>query len=120
MNISPLIGQAFTTAKGFGLAVDVTFTHITSTHTPSTGVMSAPVTTTVVGIASREEGDPKVYADLGLTELEPVTLLFRPTTDGQQPALGATVLWESRTRTVKNVSPTAPGGSAFVCRVIVA
>ena len=97
----------------------VTFTQTTTDYTPTTGIQTVS-TSTVVGYAIRAKGDPRQYADLGLVQREPVTLVFTPTTYGQVPALGATVTWNSTTYIVENVSPVAPDGNAILSRVVIA
>lgn len=95
----------------------VTFTKSTTTTNPSTAQVTT-TTSTVAGHAIRVEGDPETYERLGLTQSNPVTLLFTPTTYGQEPAKGSTFTWEGETRAVAHVEPLAPDGTTILARVV--
>lgn len=96
----------------------VTFTLVTQTYDAETDT-STPATTTVSGHAVRVRGNPRQYEALGLVEASTPTLLFVPTTYGEEPELGATVVWNGETYTVRDVAPLAPDGSAILSRVVV-
>ena len=96
----------------------VTFSKGTpGTYDPATDTSTAPTVVTVTGLAMRIDGDPDVYAALGLIQSENPMLLFRPTTVGQMPALGSTVVWGAETLTVKDVEPLAMNGTATAARI---
>lgn len=102
-------------------AASVTFTlQSPGTYDATTDTWSSGSAATVVGKAYRVTGDPKVYAGLELIEADAPTLLFRPTTYAQVPALNSTCSWNSTTYTVKHVSVVSPDGSAILARVVVA
>lgn len=99
---------------------DVTFTLTTpGTHSESTGTFSTPTTADVTGSALEVAGDPRQYAELGLTSHQSATLLFAPDTYGDTPSLNAQVLWGSDLYTVKAVKPLRPDGTAILARVVV-
>jgi hypothetical protein len=98
----------------------VTFTLVTpGTHDPSTGTWSAPTSTAMTGAAIQIADDGKMYAALGLTVIQAVTLLFAPDTEGDMPSLDAQVLWGADLYTVKAVKPLRPNGTAILSRVVV-
>lgn len=105
----------------FDEGVAVTFTLATpGTYDATTDTWSTPTSATVAGRAYRVRGDPKVYQALELVESEAPTLLFRPTTYAEVPALNSTVSWGSVTYVVKHVQVTAPDSNAIVARVVMA
>lgn len=96
----------------------VTFTHATpGTYDPATDRITGGSVETVTGVAMQIEGNPEQYAALGLIQSENPTLLFKPTTVGQMPVLGSTVVWGADTLTVKDVEPEAMNGTAKSARV---
>jgi hypothetical protein len=96
----------------------VTFTFGTAgSYDPLTGITTGGTVATVTGTAMQIEGDPEAYAALGLIQSENPTLLFRPDTIGQMPALGSTVAWGADTLTVKDLEPLAMNGIATAARV---
>ena len=98
----------------------VTFTTISAgTYTESTDTFSGGSTATVSGSAIEVKGDPVRYANLGLVQLEPHTLLFAASTYGNDVALGATVTWNSAVFTVKAVDAVSPDGTPIIARVVV-
>lgn len=98
----------------------VTFTHITpGTYSASTDTWTDAVDASVSGHAIRTRGNPIRYQALNLVQSESPTLLFAPTTYGQQPALGSTVTWDSVSYSARDVEPLEPNGTAILSRVIV-
>lgn len=100
----------------------ITFTRTTQTYDAATDTMT-PVTTTVTGEAVRVKGDPQRYQALGLRLDTMPTLLFTPTTYGEVPEPGDTVVWPltgGDTYTVKDVDPVAPDGVVILARVVIA
>jgi hypothetical protein len=119
------MGYAGTHARAAALVkrkgVAVTFSLLSpGTYDAATDTYSTPSTSTWAGYAVRVPGDPIKYESLGLVQGEAPTLLFGPTTYGDQPALGAKVTWGSADYTVRHVDPVEPDGNAIVCEVIVA
>lgn len=108
--------DALADIKAAGVAV--TFTSQGRTYNATAGT-STVSTTTVTGYAMRVRGNPKRYEALGLVEAEAPTLLFAPTTYGDEVALGATCTWGGGTFTVRDVSPVGPDGDTIVARVVV-
>lgn len=92
---------------------------MTRTYTPTTDT-STVSSASVAGYAVRTRGNPKVYEALKLIESEAPTLLFSPTTYGSMPDLGATVTWNGKTYTVRDVLPVAPDGTGIIAKVVVA
>lgn len=97
----------------------VTFTGVTQTINPETGAQSAPVNTTVEGWAIRVTGNPKVYELLGLVQSKAPTLLFAPTTFGDDVDLGAKVTWDGAVYYVRDVAPVAPDGNTIIARIVI-
>jgi hypothetical protein len=98
----------------------VTFTAGTAgAYDPLTGIVTGASSVTVSGSAMEIDGDPDLYTALSLIESENPTLLFRPSTVGEVPPLGATVLWGGETFTVKNVKRLAMAGTPTAARVVV-
>jgi hypothetical protein len=98
----------------------VTFSHGTpGTYDPATDTTTGGSVATVAGYAMQIAGDPDLYARLQLIESDNPTLLFKPDTPGQMPALGATVPWGDETLTVKNVTANAMNGTKTEARIVV-
>jgi hypothetical protein len=96
----------------------VTFTKTTpGTYDGNTDTWLPPTTVTVSGFAMQIDGDPEVYASLGLIQSENPMLLFKPTVIGVLPGLGFTVPWGADTLTVKDVEPLAMNGIATAARI---
>lgn len=96
----------------------VTFSHGTAGgYDAATDTFSAGSVVTVLGRAMQIDGEPETYAALGLIQSENPTLLFRPDTSGQLPALGSTVVWGGESLTVKDVEPLAMAGVATAARI---
>lgn len=99
-----------------------TFTRITQTVSASDGALGTPSTTTVTGSAIRVRGLPETYRKLGLIDSESPTLFFTPTTYGETPLPGDTVVWPvggTKTYTVQDVNPIAPDGVVIAARVVI-
>lgn len=88
------------------------------TYDATTDSYTTPVTTSCIGHAVEVDGDPQEYRDLELIALNPVTLLFTPTTFGQTPTLGMTGTWGSTVRTVKRIRTISPDANAIGCYVV--
>jgi len=98
----------------------VTFTLSSpGTYDAATDTWTTPVETTVAGQAMQVSGNPEDYRELSLVESEAPTLLFAPTTYGSMPDLGYTVVWASKTYTVKMLSPLQPDGTTILARLVV-
>ena len=102
----------------------VTFTRTTLTIDPATDQATA-TTTTLTGNAIQVRGDPQRYKELNLVLSTAPTLFFAPT-DYNLEAFGSgfvqpgdTVVWASKTYTVKDVTPIAPDGVVIAARIIV-
>lgn len=89
------------------------------THDPTTDTWSSPTTTTVPGNAMEIDGDPDLYRALTLIETDNPTLLFKPTTVGQYPALGSSVVWGGNTYMLKNRKMMAMNGTVKALRCVV-
>jgi hypothetical protein len=89
------------------------------TYNETTDTTTAPVTVSVAGHAMQIDGDPELYKNLELIESENPTLLFKPDTVGQMPALGSTVLWGAQTFTVRNINKLAMDGTPTAARIVV-
>lgn len=101
-----------------GAAVSFTFT-TNGTLDEATGLDTGASTSTVSGQAVRVQGDPKVYEQLGLKEIDSPTLVFAPTTRGQLPSMDWKCTWASTVYTVARVFPVAPDAAgAIVARVV--
>lgn len=101
--------------------VAVTFTMVTpGTYDAATDTWTDAVDASVSGYAIRTRGNPLRYQALGLVQSESPTLLFTPTTYGDQPVVGSTVTWGGVVYTVKDVEPVEPDGNAILCKVVVA
>jgi len=99
----------------------VTFSFLTpGTENPATGVITGRTTTTVSGVAMQVKGKGLLYQQLSLIESEAPTLLFSGSPFGALPTLGATVVWNGITYTVRDINETAPDGNAIFARVVIA
>lgn len=96
----------------------ITFTRTTQVENESTGVLT-PTVTTITGAAIRVRGSPETNRALGLVDSEAPTLLFTPTTYGERPQAGDTVIWESLLWSVADVNPIAPDGITIMARVVI-
>lgn len=98
----------------------VTFTHVTpGTYDESTDTTTGSTVATVSGTAMEISGDPELYVQLSLIQSENPTLLFRPSTEGELPPLGATVVWGGETLTVKNITRLAMNGTPTAAKIVV-
>ncbi len=89
------------------------------TYNAATDTWSGGSTSTVTGRAFQKRGNPKVYEALKLIEADALTLLFIPTTYGQLPGLGWTVVWGGLTYTVRSILPIAPDSVAIGATIVV-
>ena len=97
----------------------VTFTRVVQgSYDPETD-SATPSTTTVTGTAIRSRGTPHKYAELGLVESKAPTLFWIPTTYGDTPEPGDTVVWLNETYTARDVEVIAPDGVTIAARVII-
>lgn len=102
----------------------VTFTRRAQSYTDATDVTTEAVTT-ITGNAIQVRGDPRRYKALNLVLTTMPTLFFSPTTytaragtdEFIQP--GDTVVWATKTYTVKDVDPIAPDGVVIAARVVI-
>jgi hypothetical protein len=114
------IAGAMQRAKARSRAADVTFSHGTpGTYDPETDTTTGGSVTTVSGTAMEIQGDPNMYLQIGLIESENPTLLFTPTTAGELPGLGWTVVWGGETLTVKHVFRLAMAGTPEAAKIVV-
>lgn len=98
----------------------VTFSKSTpGSYDATTDTTTAPVVVTVVGKAMEIDGDPDLFKALELIETDNPTLMFKPDTVGQLPALGATCAWGGTTFTVKNIKREAMNGTAHSARIVI-
>jgi hypothetical protein len=74
---------------------------------------------TVTGVALGVRGDPEMYEDLRLVELEAPMLLFVPTTYGQFPNEGMNCEWKGKDYTVVQIFMVAPDGPPILSKVLV-
>lgn len=95
----------------------ITFTRTVNAE-DAAGLLT-PTVTTITGSAIRVRGLPQTMRALGLIDSEAPTLFFTPTTYGDRPAPGDTVVWELLTWTVKDVDPIAPDGITIAARVVI-
>lgn len=98
----------------------VTFTHLTpGTYDPATDMTTGGGNVTVIGRAMQIDGDPDLYTSLNLIESDNPTLLFTPTTRGELPGLGWTVVWGGESLAVKNIKALAMAGTPTAARLVV-
>lgn len=96
----------------------VTFTRTSQAYDAALDTI-APVVSTITGNAIRVRGRPQIYEALKLIDTESPTLFFTPTSYGDRPKEGDTVVWESLTYKVVNVDVIAPDGVTIACRVVI-
>ena len=99
----------------------ITFTRTTRTYTAATDTATVS-SSTVTGSAIQVRGDPQRYAALGLVLTTMPTLFWAPTTYGEVPLPGDTVVWPETggsTYTVRDVDPIAPDGVVIAARVVI-
>ena len=98
-----------------------TFTYSTpGTYDAATRTYSTPTTTTITGSAIEVRGDPETYKALSLIESEAPTLMFAPTTYGDEIEPGYTVSWSNVTYTVKSVRHLRPDGVCILSYAVIA
>ena len=102
----------------------VTFTRRAPTYAAGSDTLTETVTT-ITGSAIQVRGDPRRYKALGFVLTDMPTLFFSPTSDGLRAGTdefvqpGDTVVWATRTYTVKDVDPIAPDGVVIAARVVI-
>jgi len=100
--------------------MSVVFTRtVPGTYDPATDTFTSPTETTVTGSAIQVRGDPETYRALSLIQSEAPTLFWTPATYGEAPEPGDTVVWASKTYTVRDVAKIQPDGVCIAARVIV-
>ena len=101
----------------------VSFSRSVGTVDEATDTVSSSTTTTYTGVALRMPGDARTYAALGLTERDPITLLYATDNYGDAlPPLGATTSTAALgggTYTVQSIDPLAPDGSKAITATLV-
>ena len=95
----------------------VTFTRTVNVE-DANGVLT-PTVTTITGSAIQVRGLPETYRALGLIDSESPTLFFTPTTYGDKPIPGDTVVWSGVTYTAVQVNEIAPDGVVIAARIVV-
>lgn len=101
--------------------MSVTFTrHVAGTYNPETDTETGGSSTTIVGSAfAKMSGAEEIFgAGTIITESQRL-LLFTPTTYGQYPVQGDTVVWEGLTWNVRKVKTLAPDGVAILSYALV-
>ena len=101
-----------------GAAVTFTLTD-PGTYDAATDTWTGGSETTVAGHAIRVKGDPERYRALELIESAAPTLLFAPTTYGDEPPIGSSVTWGGEVFVVRDSLPLEPDGTAILSRVVV-
>lgn len=97
-----------------------TFTYTTpGVYDPATDTTTGGATVELPGVGMEIDGDPNLYVALGLIESENPTILWKPTTAGTLPPLGATVVWGGETLTVKNIKRLAMTGTPEAAKIVV-
>ena len=76
-------------------------------------------TTTCPGYAIGLQDDLRRYEELKLTETTRRTLLFVPTTYGDEPASGSTCDWGGHRYVLRDLAPFAPNGSMILARPVI-
>ena len=114
-------GDLLTTLRGTLAYTAITFSRVSDTYDPETGIATGEATTTVVGQATEVDGHPTRYEELGLVASKARTLLFVPDTEAEEPELGSSCTWSSDAYTVKGVFPIALTGSdiASIAEVVI-
>lgn len=92
----------------------VQFVQETSVYDATTDTHSSHVDSTVDGHAVAIAGDPVEYARMNLIEQEPVTLLFVPDTDGEDPVPESSIVWDGETKRVRKVKHLALGAKVIL------
>lgn len=89
------------------------------TYDPDAGWQENPEAG-VNGKAVELPGEAQEYEALELIGTDAVTLLFVPTVMGELPRLGYDGTWAGKVRTVRQVFPIRPAGTALLARVVMA
>ena len=112
---------AFEAVSEAGASVTFTLTR-PGTPVPLTGRYSDPSVTTVSGYAIRVKGEGEdQYAGYGggeMTQRNPLTLFFVPSTFGQVPPADSVVMWADDSHKVKKTRDVAPDGTAIASYVV--
>ncbi len=92
----------------------VQFVEETEDFDDSTDTASNPVDVIVAGTAVEISGDFTEYGRMNLIKQDPVTLLFIPDTDREEPAAKSGILWEGRQFKVRKVRTLALGAKVIL------
>lgn len=92
----------------------VQFVKETGDYDDTTDTPSNPVDITVDGTAIEISGDFTEYERMNLIKQDPVTLLFIPDTDREEPAAESGILWEGRQFKVRKVRTLALGAKVIL------
>lgn len=115
---APDAASALQDTQAAGAAV--TFSSASAgTYDPTQDAFSAATTTTVAGYAVQTKPDLDTYEALSLVHASSRTLWFTPSTFGQLPLVGYTVVWGGVTYTVRSVDSVAPDGTVIGAKVVV-
>jgi hypothetical protein len=94
---------------------------VTQTYDPLAGTTTSS-SSTITGSAIEVRGDVERYKALGLVLSTMPTLFFSPTTYGECPQAGDSVVWpetNGSTYTVRDVARIAPDGVTIAARVVI-
>lgn len=98
----------------------VTFSKtVPGTYDPATDTTTGATTSSVSGFAIGKRGDPVLYQKLSLIQSEAPTLFFVPSTIGEAPLLGASVVWGGIAYVVRDVDPLSIDGVPIAHDVVV-
>ena len=92
----------------------VQFVFVTQDYDETTDTPSNPVDVTVDGTAVEISGDVSEYERMNLILKDPVTLLFVPDTDRQEPANESGLVWRGKQRQVRKVLTLATGAKVIM------
>ena len=113
--------EVLTTVRGALAYTAVTFSRVSDTYDPETGLSTDEATAKVSGDATEVDGDLKRYEVLALVVTKTKTLLFLPDNPDQEPELGSTCTWGGVGYTVRGVFPIGLTGAptASISEVVI-
>jgi hypothetical protein len=82
------------------------------------GLFTGASSVSVAGHATEDGGDAAEYERLRLAPSEAPRLFFVPTTEGDEPSVGASCTWGGRSHIVRSSKPYRPAGTALFAYVI--
>jgi hypothetical protein len=110
--------SALAKLKVDGIAADFSQT-IPGIYDPITDTTTPPTVIPTPGYGVEIPGTPVEYGAMELIGVNALTIMWVPTTYGDQPNLEAQIVWHGVLRTIYQVFPIAPIGPLIAAKIVI-